>query len=56
MLGIIGDEFLLYGLDVILELDVKLLRYEVVVCFVMFWIVFSDISGMLEDKKKIIVM
>ncbi|KAK0660802.1 fungal-specific transcription factor domain-containing protein [Cercophora samala] len=49
------DESPLYGLDAILELDAKLSRHEAAVCPIMSWTEPSDISGMPEDKKKIIV-
>lgn len=53
--GTTGDESPLYGLDAILELDAKLSRHEAAVCPAMSWTAPSDISGMPEDKKKIIV-
>ncbi|KAK4652829.1 hypothetical protein QC762_513000 [Podospora pseudocomata] len=53
--GTTGDESPLYGLDAILELDAKLSRHEAAVCPAMSWTAPSDISGMAEVKKKIIV-
>ncbi|KAK0721293.1 fungal-specific transcription factor domain-containing protein [Apiosordaria backusii] len=50
-----ADEPPLHGLDAILELDAKLSRYEAAVCPIMSWTTPSHISGLPEDKRKIIV-
>ncbi|KAK4195296.1 fungal-specific transcription factor domain-containing protein, partial [Triangularia verruculosa] len=53
--GTAGNESPLYGLDAILELDAKLSKYEAGVVPIMSWIGPSNISGMPDDKRKIIV-
>ncbi|KAK4176854.1 fungal-specific transcription factor domain-containing protein [Triangularia setosa] len=53
--GATGDESPLYGLDAILELDAKLSKYEVGVVPIMSWTGPSNIGGMPEYKRKIIV-